>query len=834
MSYHKGRESGLEDRGRMWGGEVGLAGPGTALLSSLNVNVKRRPVKRQDRRHRSQVLTPKLELKNKGDLIIQCKRAEFNHYELQTYGKFDSIPLTSKGWHHAKSKGDYFIIQGRKQCLGVPAILSEKNTLLAAETGCGKTLTYLLPVIQQILSLPHQVPEDKLNSPLALVVTPNRELATQIGEVASHFTNAISFTSKVITGGRTKRTMMNPSFEKIDLLIATLGTLSKLTVTGIYNMSRVRHVILDEADTLLDDSFNEKLCHFLRRFKFHHIPGVIADNANTKRVQLSLISATMPTSLPEILGEVVAMDSLVKVTTGHLHRILPHVPQKFLRLGRSQKPEQLLKLVKADLANKEPVIVFRYYKKLNLEEVHPPLTWRKSGNPFKENHPQCIRPGSNADLPIFISPVFCESSALDHATTKAVNVEFNVEVACNSNDNKATTCDWVSMFLNENGVKCVNFNGEMAYVLRQGKFKQFQDGEVNVIACTDIGSRGLNTIRVRHVINYDFPLYMADYIHRCGRTGRVGSSKDGHVTNFVAGTLEVNLVQEIEWHQLLESLVKEQCGKDTQSIVDPILIGLETLDIQPDLHLSGEMLPSQGFKGDEALEVNPKQKAWDTPQGGCSPARYCAAPHCGSHKGFMLIVELGDFRSHLPSSYSPDLAPSNYHIFRNMKVWPATQCFETNEQLKNGVNNQPGTMAALFLDNQLGTLAALFLDDQPGTLAALFLDNQPGTLAALFLDEGLQKLVPWYDNQSLAARKMDKLPNVNPNITKVINSSARPRHDIPEHHHPFQSSSIRAPCGSASVALTCAAKSHGSNQVKILPVTAGTSRSNSFVTYQVT
>nr|CAD7201367.1 unnamed protein product [Timema douglasi] len=425
-----------------------------ALLSSLSVNVKQRSVKRQDKRHRLQVLTPKLELKNKG-------------------------------------------------CLGVPTILSEKNTLLAAETGCGKTLAYLLPVIQQILSLQHQVPEDKLNSPLALVVTPNRELATQIG---------------VITGGRTKRTMMNPSFEKIDLLIATLGTLSKLTTTGIYNMSRVRHIILDEADTLLDDSFNEKLCHFLRRFTFHHIPGVIADNDNSKRVQLSLISATMPTSLPEILGEVVAMDSLVKVTTSHLHMLLPHVPQKFLRLGRTQKPEQLLKLVKADSANKEPVIVF---------------------------------------------------------------------------SNKATTCDWVSMFLNENGVKCVNFNGEMAYVLRQGKFKQFQDGEVNVIACTDIGSRGLNTIRVKHVINYDFPLYMADYIHRCGRTGRVGSSKDGHVTNFVAGDLEVNLVQEIEWHQPLESLVKEQCGQVTQPFVDPIhelLIGLETLGTQPDLHLSGEMV----------------------------------------------------------------------------------------------------------------------------------------------------------------------------------------------------------------------------------------------------
>jgi superfamily II DNA/RNA helicase len=62
------------------------------------------------------------------------------------------------------------------------------------------------------------------------------------------------------------------------------------------------------------------------------------------------------------------------------------------------------------------------------------------------------------------------------------------------------------MFLNENGVKCVNLNGNMPLDIRTGKLYSFQSGDVDVISCTDIGSRGIDTIRVSlltaHVIYY--------------------------------------------------------------------------------------------------------------------------------------------------------------------------------------------------------------------------------------------------------------------------------------------------------------------------------------------
>lgn len=144
--------------------------------------------------------------------IIACKRPEFNHYEGQTYSKFEGIKLASNGWLHPKSKGDYFIIYGnangkeekevykrsfeeiglRKELIevmtssgftlpteiqakAVPAILEGHNTVITAETGCGKTLAYLLPIFQHILDWKPTIDEE-FNSPLAVVITPNREL----------------------------------------------------------------------------------------------------------------------------------------------------------------------------------------------------------------------------------------------------------------------------------------------------------------------------------------------------------------------------------------------------------------------------------------------------------------------------------------------------------------------------------------------------------------------------------------------------------------------------------------------------------------------------------
>lgn len=62
--------------------------------------------------------------------------------------------------------------------------------------------------------------------------------------------------------------------------------------------------------------------------------------------------------------------------------------------------------------------------------------------------------------------------------------------------NKSSSCDYVSLFLNDHDIECVNVNGDMSSTIRIGQFDKFQTGQVHVLSTTDVASRGLDTTRV--------------------------------------------------------------------------------------------------------------------------------------------------------------------------------------------------------------------------------------------------------------------------------------------------------------------------------------------------
>ncbi|XP_030384165.1 probable ATP-dependent RNA helicase DDX28 [Scaptodrosophila lebanonensis] len=444
--------------------------------------------------------------------LITCRRTQFNLLQHERAdAKFGTLELCSKGWLHHKSKGDHFILNatvtqeqltqemqglddfvstsrlefhqqlldnlrnelGIQQLTGIqtkaiPIVYDSFHALIAAETGCGKTLAYLLPVVEKLLQRRSDTVERRFNTPRVLILTPGRELATQIANVAEKLCKDTDIKVKALLGGNTKQLMLTPEFEDIDILVATLGAVSKLVTTGIYRMEQVRHVVLDEADTLLDDSFTDKLCYFLRRFPFHknHV-----QDAHTVGTQLLLASATMPTNTREILERIIDVETIRDVVSPHLHHLMPHVKQKFLRMAKADRPANLLSLAKRECDKHRPLIIF---------------------------------------------------------------------------SNKSATSDYVSIFLNNSGINCLNLNGDMLMKIRLGRFEQFQRGECDVLSTTDVGSRGLDTTRARHVVNFDFPLHVSDYIHRCGRIGRVGDLSHSMVTNFISSRREISVVQRIE------------------------------------------------------------------------------------------------------------------------------------------------------------------------------------------------------------------------------------------------------------------------------------------------
>lgn len=94
-----------------------------------------------------------------------------------------------------------------------------------------------------------------------------RNLIILLQYVAKKVARDLNINVRVVVGGHTKRLMMNPTVDEVDLLIGSFGAVSKLTTTHVYNMTNVRHVVLEEADTLLDDSFTEKLRHLLKKIR---------------------------------------------------------------------------------------------------------------------------------------------------------------------------------------------------------------------------------------------------------------------------------------------------------------------------------------------------------------------------------------------------------------------------------------------------------------------------------------------------------------------------------------------------------------------------------------
>lgn len=85
-----------------------------------------------------------------------------------------------------------------------------------------------------------------------------------------------------------------------------------------------------------------------------------------------------------------------------------------------------------------------------------------------------------------------------------------VIIFCNS----TKTCDFIQIFLNQFNIKCITLHGEMPVKTRKGKFVDFQNGRSHILITTDTGARGLDTTYARDVINYEFPLISAEYIHR--------------------------------------------------------------------------------------------------------------------------------------------------------------------------------------------------------------------------------------------------------------------------------------------------------------------------------
>ncbi|AFK04852.1 DEAD/DEAH box helicase domain protein [Emticicia oligotrophica DSM 17448] len=221
----------------------------------------------------------------------------------------------------------------------IPIVLAGKDLIGVAQTGTGKTAAFSIPIIQQLYQKVDTNRKGKRKIK-ALIVTPTRELAIQIGESLAAYGANTDLKYSVIFGGVKQGKQTEELQQGVDILVATPGRLLDLIGQGIINLSSIEIFVLDEADRMLDMGF----VHDVKRL-IKLLP--------TKRQSL-FFSATMPDEIVKLSATILNNPSSVSVTP--VSSTADTIKQFLYHVDKKDKNALLLEILKD--SNIETVLVF--------------------------------------------------------------------------------------------------------------------------------------------------------------------------------------------------------------------------------------------------------------------------------------------------------------------------------------------------------------------------------------------------------------------------------------------------------------------------------------------
>lgn len=220
----------------------------------------------------------------------------------------------------------------------IPIILDRKDVLGSAQTGTGKTAAFAIPILQHLYLDRQQ--QNKPRTINALIITPTRELAIQIGESFTTYGRYTGLRNTVIFGGVKQGNQTSALKRGVDILVATPGRLLDLMNQGLVRLNDIEYFVLDEADNMLDMGF------------IHDIKKIIA-SLPVKRQSL-FFSATMPDNIVGLSRTILKRP--VKVEASQVSSTADTVQQYLYYTNKSDKTELLAHIL--DEHNIDQVLVF--------------------------------------------------------------------------------------------------------------------------------------------------------------------------------------------------------------------------------------------------------------------------------------------------------------------------------------------------------------------------------------------------------------------------------------------------------------------------------------------
>ncbi|GHE87685.1 DEAD/DEAH box helicase [Thalassotalea profundi] len=223
----------------------------------------------------------------------------------------------------------------QKEC--IPILINGNDLLGIAQTGTGKTAAFSLPIINNFARNKIDI---SAKSTRSLILTPTRELASQIMQNIDDYAEGLALNTKVVYGGVGRQGQVDAIAQGLDILVATPGRLLDLIETGDIHFKALEVFVLDEADTMLDMGF------------FKDVQNIIAKLP--KKRQTLLFSATMPKEIEILAQDILTAPTKVKITPETVTADL--VNQNVYHLEKSDKMPLLLNILQTP--DYEKVLIF--------------------------------------------------------------------------------------------------------------------------------------------------------------------------------------------------------------------------------------------------------------------------------------------------------------------------------------------------------------------------------------------------------------------------------------------------------------------------------------------
>ncbi|RID54487.1 hypothetical protein BRARA_G01805 [Brassica rapa] len=327
----------------------------------------------------------------------------------------------------------------------IPILAAVRDLMACAQTGSGKTAAFCFPIISGIMKEQQHVERPRGVRgvyPLAVILSPTRELACQIHDEARKFSYQTGVKVVVAYGGTPVNQQIRELERGVDILVATPGRLNDLLERGRVSLQMVKYLALDEADRMLDMGFEPQIRKIVQQMDMPP-PGVR---------QTMLFSATFPREIQRLASDF--LSNYIFLAVGRVGSSTDLIVQRVEFVHDSDKRSHLMDLLHAQ---------------------------RENGNQGKQA----------------LTLVFVE-------TKKGADSLEN----------------WLCM----NGFPATTIHGDRSQQEREVALRSFKTGRTPILVATDVAARGLDIPHVAHVVNFDLPNDIDDYVHRIGRTGRAGNS----------------------------------------------------------------------------------------------------------------------------------------------------------------------------------------------------------------------------------------------------------------------------------------------------------------------